>query len=108
MSSGTLCTIDTVAVDRGTCCPPFLLRSLQTREGTPCQTPGTHPLAAQRTRGAGPKRPTPTPEPGLAGAGSPPAASCPSAACGLRAGGRVLPERSPRSPEMSSDGRTET
>lgn len=32
MSSGTLCTMDTVAVDSGTCCRPFLLCSLR-REG---------------------------------------------------------------------------
>lgn len=28
ISSGTLCTMDTVAVDRGTCCCPFLLCNL--------------------------------------------------------------------------------
>lgn len=32
ISSGTLCTMDTVAVDRGTCCFPFLLCNLRTRQ----------------------------------------------------------------------------
>lgn len=30
ISSGTLCTMDTVAVDRGTCCCPLLLCNLHT------------------------------------------------------------------------------
>lgn len=34
ISSGTLCTIDTVAVDSGTCCFPFLLCNLQKEKNT--------------------------------------------------------------------------
>lgn len=33
ISSGTLCTIDTVAVDSGSCCFPFLLCNLRPWEG---------------------------------------------------------------------------
>lgn len=41
ISSGTLCTMDTVAVDSGTCCLPFLLCSLRKRQG--CEAAAASP-----------------------------------------------------------------
>lgn len=44
ISSGTLCTIDTVAVDSGICCLPFLLCSLRKREGCKVAAFGCGPM----------------------------------------------------------------